>query len=261
MAASGKKPNLFNRTIQFMASVYFWVELFGISAILFTLAFVIFLFTAPFDRRRFILHKYTCFWSLIILKVNPMWRVTVTGRKKIKPRETYVMVSNHQSGADIIVLFMLWAHFKWIAKKSLFNYPFIGWDMWLNGYIAVDRAKSSSMKKMMEEAGKALKEKNSLMVFPEGTRSKDGRLQNFKTGAFHLALDNKVPIVPIVITGTSKAIRKGGFLINKNFGIRATVLDPIPFAQFSEMNPKEVTDMVHSIISRELDRQSCHSDI
>ena len=99
--------NKTTRLIRFLASVYFWFELFFISGILFPLSFILFLFTAPFDKRLFILHKYTCIWSFIVLTINPYWRIKVSGRNKIKADKTYVMVSNHQSGADIIVLFLL----------------------------------------------------------------------------------------------------------------------------------------------------------
>ena len=141
-----------------------------------------------------------------------------------------------------------------VAKKSLFSYPFIGWNMWLNRYISLERGKNSSMRQMMADAAKAIREKNSVMVFPEGTRSKDGNLQHFKTGAFHLALDNAVPILPVAISGTSKAIRKGGFLINKNFNIRAVVLDPIPYSVIAEMSPKEVAMMVEQKIAAVLEK-------
>lgn len=252
MKDSSNHRNFLENAIQFIASCYFWFELFGISAVLFPVSCLIFLLTFAFDRRLFILHKYTCLWSYIVLNVNPMWRIRVSGREKIDPRATYVMVSNHQSGADIIVLFLLWAHFKWIAKKSLFSYPFIGWNMWLNRYISLERGKNSSMRQMMADAAKAIREKNSVMVFPEGTRSKDGNLQHFKSGAFHLAMDNKVPILPVAISGTSKAIRKGGFLINKNFNIRAMVLDPIPYSVVAGMSPKNVAEMVQERIAAAL---------
>jgi len=236
--------------IRYLASIYFWVELYLISAILFPISFLVFLLTFLFDKRLFLLHKYTCLWSFIVLKINPMWRIKVTGREKIKPGQTYVMVSNHQSGADIIVLFLLWSHFKWVAKKSLFYYPFIGWTMWLNQYIALDRAKGSSMRKMMSDAALTLKKGNSVMIFPEGTRSKDGNIQTFKTGAFHIALNNQTPILPIAIKGTSMAIRKGGFLINKNFDIQAKVLDPIPYEAIQDLDSKQVATMVHDLIRK-----------
>jgi len=238
--------------IRYLASIYFWVELYLISAILFPISFLVFLLTFLFDKRLFLLHKYTCLWSYIVLKINPMWRIKVTGREKIKPGQTYVMVSNHQSGADIIVLFLLWSHFKWVAKKSLFYYPFIRWTMWLNRYIALDRAKGSSMRKMMADAAITLQKGNSVMIFPEGTRSKDGNIQPFKTGAFHIAMNNHTPVLPIAIKGTSMAIRKGGFLINKNFDIQAKVLDPIPYEAIQGLDSKQVASMVHDLIRKAL---------
>jgi len=242
--------------IRFLASVYFWFELFTISAILFPISFVIYFLTVLFDKRLFILHKYTCLWSYIVLTINPFWRIKVSGREKIKSKEVYIMVSNHQSGADIIVLFLLWAHFKWVAKKTLFYYPFIGWTMFLNRYIALERGKSSSMRKMMADAAQTLKGGNSVMIFPEGTRSKNGQIQPFKTGAFHLALSNHIPVLPIAIRGTSHAIRKGGFLINKNFDIHAKVLDPIPYESMKGKDLKEVAHCVHDIIREALENGS-----
>ena len=235
-----------------MASVYFWFELFFISGILFPLSFLLFMLTFPFDKRRVVMHQYACIWSMIVLKINPLWRIKVKGREHIDRRETYIMVSNHQSGADIIVLFLLRTHFKWVAKRTLFYVPFIGWNMWLNNYIRIDRDRKTSMRKMMADAAKTLKEGNSVMIFPEGTRSKDGNIQPFKTGAFHLAINNQRPILPIAIKGTSQAVRKGGFLINRNNNISATILPPIPFSQFRDQEPKEVANLVHDRIAAEL---------
>ncbi|MCX6283135.1 MAG: lysophospholipid acyltransferase family protein [Bacteroidetes bacterium] len=244
-----------NKILRFLASCYFWFELFFISALLFPVSFLIFLLTFLFDKRLVILHQFTCLWSLIVLKANFMWRIRVVGREKIDKHETYVIVSNHQSGADIIVLFLLWNNYKWVAKRSLYNFPFIGWNMWLNRYIVIDRGKKSSMIKMMEDAATTLRSGSSVMIFPEGTRSKDGRLQTFKTGAFHLALETGKPILPVVITGTTMAIRKGGFLVNKNHDIQAKVLPPIPYASFKGMEPRDVTLMVHKIMLKESDNR------
>lgn len=239
------------KILRFLASCYFWFELFFISALLFPVSCLIFLLTLPFDRRQVAVHKFSCAWSFIVLKANFMWRTRVSGKKNIDRKETYIMVSNHQSGADIIVLYLLWSTYKWVAKKSLYAVPFIGWNMYLNRYITVDRVSKSSMRRMLTEATKTLKSGCSVMIFPEGTRSKDGRLQAFKTGAFHLALENGMPILPIVIKGTFKAIRKGGFLVNKNHNIEVKVLPPIPFSAIKGMDPKDVTRMVHEIMAKE----------
>jgi 1-acyl-sn-glycerol-3-phosphate acyltransferase len=241
-----------SQVFRYLASIWFWGEMFLVSAILFPFFCLLYLLTVLIDRRLFLMHKFTCFWSFIVLKINPLWRIKVTGRQNIDPKETYLMVSNHQSGADIFVLFLLNAHFKWVAKKSLFYFPVIGWTMALNHYIALERGKGSSMRKMMQSASRVINAGSSVMIFPEGTRSEDGLLQPFKTGAFHLALDNQRPILPVAIKGTSKAIQKGGFLINKNHDIRAMVLDPIPYEQIRGMDSKQVTLMVHDLIQNAL---------
>lgn len=239
-------------TIRFLASCYFWFELFFISALLFPVSCILFIFTFMFDKKMAVIHKFSCAWSFIVLKANFLWRTRVSGREHIKKNETYVMVSNHQSGADIMVLFLLWADFKWVAKRSLYFFPFIGWNMFLNRYITVDRASKGSMRKMMNSAARALNSGSSVMIFPEGTRSKDGKLQAFKTGAFHLAIENKKPILPIVIKGTSMAIRKGGFLINKNHNIEVKVLAPVPYSVIQGLDPKDATKLVRELMISEL---------
>ncbi|MCX6247905.1 MAG: lysophospholipid acyltransferase family protein [Bacteroidetes bacterium] len=238
--------------IDHLVSYYFWFSLFFISALLFPFTLIIWIVTVLFDTRRFILHKATCVWSDIVLFINPYWRTRVTGKNKIDPKETYVMVSNHQSGADILVLFRLYSHYKWVAKQSLFFYPFIGWNMWLNGYIPIVRSRGRSKLMMMDKAVNTVKAGNSVMLFPEGTRTRDGNIQPFKTGAFRIALDTKSPILPIAIKGTFSAINKNSLLIHKNYDIRVVVLDPIPYDEIEHLDPKEIATKVHDLIANEL---------
>jgi len=127
----------------------------------------------------------------------------------IDPAQVCVMVSNHQSGLDILVLFKLHRPFKWVAKKNLFTVPFIGWNMALNGYISIERGRGRSKLQMMDKAADSIYAGNSVLIFPEGTRSADGKLQTYKTGAFRLALETHSPILPIVIKGTHHTVRKG----------------------------------------------------
>lgn len=160
-----------------------------------------------------------------------------------------MIVSNHQSGADILVLFRLYRHYKWVAKQSLFYYPFIGWNMWMNGYISIVRTRGRSKLMMMDKAVNAVRSGNSVILFPEGTRTHDGNIQPFKTGAFRLALDTKSPILPVAIIGTYDAINKNSLLIHKNYNIRLVVLDPIPYSEIAHMEPKEIATKVHDLIA------------
>lgn len=238
--------------MKYIVSGYFWFSLFFISALLFPVSLLLFILTVPFDKKRLIVHKFTCAWSNIILGINPYWKIRITGKEKIDPGVVYVMISNHQSGADILVLFRLFIHFKWVAKRELFYYPFIGWNMWVNGYISIERTRGRSKLMMMDKAADAIRAGNSVMIFPEGTRSRDGNLQPFKTGAFRLALETKTPVLPIALIGTHHAIKKGGLLIHRNKDIRAIVLDPVPYQSFSGMESNELAKKIHDLILVEL---------
>ena len=240
------------KPFQLVVSCYFWFELFFISAIMFSIAVLIWLITLPFDPRRYILHKFTCFWSAVVFFLNPMWRARFEGKEKIDRKTTYVIVSNHASGADILVLFKLYTHFKWVAKRTLFYFPFIGWNMLLCQYILIERGRRGSVRRMMDKAIANIADHNSVLIFPEGTRSKDGHLQPFKTGAFQLALDTGVPILPVVIRGTHHAIQKGGFLIHRNRNIKATILDPIPYDVFKGHDARDVAILVHNVMNERM---------
>jgi 1-acyl-sn-glycerol-3-phosphate acyltransferase len=234
--------------LEVAVSCYFWSSMFLVSAILFPVSLFLWVTTVLFDRKRYILHQWTCVWSDIILGMNPYWKVRVEGREKIDPSKVYVMVSNHQSGLDIMVLFKLHRHFKWVAKKGLFKIPFIGWNMGLNGYISIERSRGRSKLQMMDKAAESIRDGNSVMLFPEGTRSRDGNLQPYKSGAFRLAKEAATDILPIVIKGTFYAIKKGGFIVHKNKEMVVTVLDPIPFDSFKELDPKNIGNLVHDQI-------------
>ena len=105
---------------------------------------------------------------------------------------------------------------------------------------------------MMDKAADFIRAGNSVILFPEGTRSPDGKLQSYKTGAFRLALETHSPILPIVIKGTHHAIKKGGLLIHKNDHIKLGVLDPIPFESFQHLDPQELARLVHDKTQEEL---------
>ena len=136
--------------------------------------------------------------------------VTITGTEHLDTEMPVVMIANHQSFADILVLFRLRAHYKWVSKAENFRVPLIGWNMSLNRYIRIERGSIRGNLKMMRDCEVALRDGNSLMIFPEGTRSVDGRMRPFKEGAFELAIRMRRPILPIVITGTGEALPEAG---------------------------------------------------
>jgi 1-acyl-sn-glycerol-3-phosphate acyltransferase len=231
-------------------SLVFWIFLTASSILLFPLALALWAVTAPFDRRLVVLHRFTCFWASLYSWLNPAWRVHIEGRERIRPGAAYVMVANHQSLLDILVLFRLFAHFKWVSKIENFRVPCIGWNMWLNRYIPLRRGDRQSVAEMMRACERTLAEGSSIMMFPEGTRSKDGRLQTFKPGAFALALRARVPLLPILIHGTAHALPKRGFVLQGRHAIRIRVLDEIPWAEFARRTVDELTSDMHAFFAR-----------
>jgi 1-acyl-sn-glycerol-3-phosphate acyltransferase len=158
-------------------------------------------------------------------------------------------VANHLSLLDILVLFRLFSHFKWVSKIENFRIPFIGWNMSLNRYIKIKRGDRTSVVRMMRACEATLASGSSIMMFPEGTRSLTGRMRAFKPGAFELALRTRRPILPIVLEGTSNALPKRGFVLQGRHPIRVTVLDPIPPDRFEGQSPKELTEQVRGVIA------------
>ena len=167
-------------------SLLFWAFLVVSSVTLFPIAVLIWALTVLVDRRLVLLHQFTSFWASLYTWFNPAWPVSVEGRERIRRDETYVIVSNHLSLIDIFVLFRLFAHFKWVSKVENFRLPFIGWNMRLNRYIELRRGERGSVLQMFEACERTLAEGSSIMMFPEGTRSTDGKLRPFKPGAFEI---------------------------------------------------------------------------
>jgi len=219
--------------LQALGSLVFWAFLVLSSILLFPLAAIIWAATAWFDRKLVVLHRFTCFWASLYTWLNPAWRVQIEGREKIRPYAAYVMVANHQSLLDILVLFRLFAHFKWVSKIENFRVPCIGWNMTLNRYIKLRRGDQESVARMLDRCERTLAAGNSVMMFPEGTRSVDGRLRAFKHGAFTLAQRMGAPLLPIVVEGSANALPKRGFVLRGRHAIRVRVLDEIPHSVFA----------------------------
>jgi 1-acyl-sn-glycerol-3-phosphate acyltransferase len=235
-------------------SLFFWTFIVVSSLALFPIALLLWAVTVLWDRRLVILHGFTCFWASLYTWFNPAWRISIEGREKIRRGVAYVMVANHQSLLDILVLFRLFTHFKWVSKIENFRVPCIGWNMALNRYIKLRRGDRDSIDEMMRACERTLRSGSSIMMFPEGTRSMDGRLKQFKHGAFTLAQNVGVPLLPIVVEGTAHALPKRGFVLRGRHRIRVRILDEIPHAGFAEWSVEQLMDRVHSLFAAELGR-------
>ena len=141
--------------------------------------------------------------------LNPLWRFRTSGVNITDPRRPYIVVANHQSFVDILLISQLPWEMKWLSKEDFFKYPLVGWLMRMAGDIQLVRGSRESIVAAMDSCRDRLSKRVSVMIFPEGTRSSDGELQKFKNGAFRLAIETGMPILPLALDGTHPALQKG----------------------------------------------------
>jgi 1-acyl-sn-glycerol-3-phosphate acyltransferase len=216
----------------------------------FLVAAAIFVVTWPFDRRRVVLHLYSCVWATFYLWANPLWRTRVTGREKLPWRGPAVIVANHASLIDILVLFALYRPFKWVSKSSVFGVPLIGWNMWLNDYVPLVRGNRESILRMMRECREHLRCGSPVLIFPEGTRTKTGELQAFKDGAFRLAAEAGCPVIPVAVHGTGDALPKHGFVLRQPMRAFVEVLDSIAPSDDADAQRAAARSAIAAALSR-----------
>jgi 1-acyl-sn-glycerol-3-phosphate acyltransferase len=160
-------------------------------------------------------------------------KLDVAGRENLRPGETYLVMSNHQSLYDIPVLFVaIGSNIRMIAKKELFQVPIFGKALAEGGFIAIDRQNRAAAFRSLQRASDVLASGTHVWIAPEGTRSKTGRLLPFKKGAFYLALEAGLPILPVTLSGTRDALPSGGYRSVPGALVRVTIhpkIDPRPF--------------------------------
>jgi 1-acyl-sn-glycerol-3-phosphate acyltransferase len=232
----------------FYNAVY-WPYLILSCVLLFVPALLIFCLTF-WQRPRRLLHAYTSVWGAHYLAWAPFAGVRVEGRERALAVGRCVYIVNHQSMVDILAVYATRLPFLWVSKVQNFYAPFLGWNMWLNGYVPLRRGHLPSIRRMLRRAESELRSGASLCVFPEGTRSRDGELKAFYRGAFWLAVRAGVPVVPVVVEGTGSILAKGKLGIRPR-RVVVRVLEPISPAQASQ-DPRALRDLAHARIADEL---------
>jgi len=200
------------------------------------------------DRARYRTGRWFRRLGVAMTRVNPAWRLHRDGEKIANPRRPYVVVSNHQSLADIPIISHLPWEMKWVAKLELFSVPVVGWMMRLAGDIPVDRADRRSGARMLLAAHRYLALRCSVMFFPEGTRSADGRVGPFNPGAFHVAIKAGVPVLPLAVEGTRDCLPKRSWKFGPPLDIRLRVLPPVETAPYTPERAQELTADVRRMI-------------
>jgi 1-acyl-sn-glycerol-3-phosphate acyltransferase len=212
-----------------------------------------------FEKRGYFAHWCARTWARLILATTGV-RVTLEGLERLTPGKTYVFVANHQSIYDIPVLF--WSlpyQLRIIAKESLGNFPFLGWHLRRTGHMLVDRSRPDRTK-IFGWASRLTSQGLSLIVFPEGTRSRDGRVNRFKGGSFFLALEAGLPIVPLSIVGSRHVMLKGR-LATYPGKVRLVVHDPIDTSALADTDRKEFGERVRQVIAPDAESDVERGDI
>ncbi len=237
-----------------LIAVLFLIFMMLSSAVFFVGAVLIWLVTVLFDKRRVVLHYYTCFWGSLYLWVVPFFQISIQGKENLNYKKNYVIVSNHQSLLDILIAFRLFFPFKWISKAEIFRLPFIGWNMYLNDYIKINRGNKQSAANLYAAAKKHLNNGCSVYFFPEGTRSHDGQLKEFKLGAFKLASELQLPVLPVVIEGTQNALPKKSLNFHGKHRIVIHILPEVTYEETKHLSVEQLTDHVRTIIDKEVQK-------
>ncbi|OQX27003.1 MAG: hypothetical protein BWK80_07580 [Desulfobacteraceae bacterium IS3] len=200
-------------------------------------------------------HKVVNVWARFILFGSSV-KVAVRGGYHLDPSVSYIYMPNHQSDFDIPVLLAhLKTPFRWLAKAELFKIPFFGQAMRSAGYISVERKDRRSAFESLKKAAEIIRNGVSVLIFPEGTRSKDGNIAPFKKGGFLLAVDSGVPIVPIIICGTREIMSKNRLLI-KPGNVTVEIRKPIETSLYTRKNKNDLMKTVRQIICESFDKKN-----
>ncbi len=187
-------------------------------------------------------------WSWLILKTSGI-RVRVEGLENVHPDETAIYCSNHASAMDIPILFVhLPLQFRFLAKRSLFHLPFLGWHLRRSGHVSVDRMRPHEALKGFDRAAQKIREGRSVITFPEGTRSRTGEMLPFKAGSFYLAILAQVPIVPITLNGTRDVLVPDTYHVRSG-QTEMIIHDPIPTAGLTMDDVEPLSNRVRAQIA------------
>jgi 1-acyl-sn-glycerol-3-phosphate acyltransferase len=234
-------------------SIWSWLT-FGLGVILWLpMMAIVRVVTAPFDKGRYWTGYLFRKLPVVHQHINPLWTFRVSGTIPKDPRRPYIVVSNHESFVDILLISHLPFEMKWLSKAEMFKIPVVGWLMALAGDIRLHRGEISSAADAMKQCEDRLNNKVSVMIFPEGTRSKTGELGKFKNGAFRLAVDTGVPILPVAVHGCRSALRSGDWRLGYSTA-EVRVLEPIETAGLTHKDLYALRDKVRNAIAAEIEQ-------
>lgn len=235
-------------------SIVAWITMAITSLIITPFFLLVWVCTFWWDKRRVAAHFMGTFWAWHYQSLIIFWKISLEGRNKIPWKRPVVLVSNHRSLIDILALYKIRRPFKWTSKSENFKLPFIGMVLSLTNSIKVSRESLRSGAQFLTRAEEEIKKGSSIMLFPEGTRSKTKQMRPFKEGAFILARKAGCGIIPIVHTGSELTFDKGSWVLKGRANIRIHVLDEIPAETVLRLETKELKDLIRDKMESELIR-------
>ena len=234
-------------------SVYVWLLIITVTLVISPIFVLIWFLTALFDKKLLVLNYLANIWGSLFTLLVPGWKIKIIGKEKLN-NKSKIIVANHQSQEDILLIYRLGVPFRWISKAEVFRIPIYGWCMNLKGDIKLQRSSKSSIKNMFIDSEKVLSKGCSITIFPEGTRSKTGELGNFKEGAFKLAQNAERPILPVVIFGTGNKFISSNFFFKGKHKVIIKILEEIPYKDFKDKDIKEFANQIRNLIESELNQ-------
>ena len=191
-------------------------------------------------------------WARVLLGA-PGVKIEVVQHAALDPKRPYVFMANHASMIDIWAVFVgVPVPLRFIAKKQLGGIPLFGWAMRAGRFIFIDRQNAASARRSIEEAARRIKSGQSVVIFPEGTRTRDGSLGAFKKGGFHLAIDSSADIVPVAIHGSRQLMPRGSALIRAG-QVRLELGEPISTAGLGPADRQPLLTRVRGKVAEMLD--------
>jgi 1-acyl-sn-glycerol-3-phosphate acyltransferase len=200
-----------------------------------------------FINKRFFSYYPGVIWSKCVCFIT-LCPVKIIGKEKLNKNQSYVFVSNHQGAYDVFLIYgYLGQPIKWVMKQSLRKIPFVGKACETAGFIFVDNSSPQAAAKTIHKAEQSLKMGASVILFPEGSRSKTGKINVFKKGAYQMAIDLNLPIVPVTINGSFEVMPIHSYFINPH-KMELIIHDPIPVKPSESGTLREKALVIRSLI-------------
>ncbi|MBR5850039.1 MAG: 1-acyl-sn-glycerol-3-phosphate acyltransferase [Alistipes sp.] len=229
--------------MKILYSIVLYLVAFVLCTLFLLLSAVAFVVCYPFDKRRTVVHLCSRILVRSFMVLPPCWSHRVVGWEKVDPKKPYVIVMNHNTLFDIVVLYFLRLEYRWVSKIEVVKAPYFGQFLFLHGDILINRGRATQALEQLREEGKMWLERGvSIAIFPEGTRSKTGQMGRFNPGAFDLAKRNEVEVLPIVLHGTRTVMRPKSWQWSWRNRVTLEILDPISVERLQNEPLRELAD-------------------